>query len=82
VWKDPLVRGSAQVRGEKQEFLTVSVKLFGVQGEVRQALELERLNLVSLSRELGWRVHSKRSSSITVSGRRSLLRHVGNVDVL
>jgi hypothetical protein len=82
VWKDPLVRGSAQVRGEKQEFLTVGVELFGVQGEVRQALELERLNLVSLPRELGWRVHSERSSSITVSGCRSLLRHVGYVDVL
>jgi len=63
VGKNPLVCGSAQVRGKKQELLAIGIELVRVQGEVRQALELERLDLVSLSGEFGQSVHSERSSS-------------------
>lgn len=82
VWQDPFVRGSSQVRSKKQEFLPVSVELLRVQSKVRQALELERLDLVTLSGKLGRSVHLERCSSRIPTSSRSVYRHVVEMDVL
>jgi len=83
VWENSLVCGSAQVRSEKQEFFPVGVELIGVQGQICQALQLEGLDLVSLSGELGQSVYFKRFSSSDVRTRgRSGNRHVVQVYVL
>lgn len=73
--QNPFVSRAPQVRREEQQLLAVGVQLRLIELDVRQALQLERLDLVSLSRELGGSVHLERSSVVRASSR-SLDRHV------